>query len=226
VEDGQYNFWDDQEDVPPAAGGILEDFGPGLCTQNTTWVNQVGWGSWITLNGMGFQVGSGSSSSSGSTSGTTTTSQPPCDIELRTAGIPVAGKVGAVHSYLDVVDANGVTHILEGIQNSVKKSFLPGLTYLNGSDTLTGGLNIDNLASNPILFDSANNPALTNICDDVSALIDAADNFPVNKVRYDLLGKFFPNSNSFIRYLLTFIPNLGITAPPGAVGWSKPVLGQ
>ena len=160
-------------------------------------------------------------------SGTSTTiSQPPCDIELRTAPIPIAGRVGAVHSYLDVVDANGVTHILEGIQSSVKKSFFPGLTYLNGSDTLTGGLNIDNLASNPILFDSANNPALTNICDDVSALINAADNFPVNKVRYDLLGKIFPNSNSFIRYLLTFIPNLGITAPPGAVGWSKPVLGQ
>jgi RHS repeat-associated protein len=68
VEDGQYNFWDNQADVPPGAGGILEDFGPGLCTQNTTWVNQVGWGSWITLNGMGFQVGSGSSSGSGSTS--------------------------------------------------------------------------------------------------------------------------------------------------------------
>jgi hypothetical protein len=65
VEDGQYNFWDNEEDVPETAGGVLEDFGPGLCMDSSTWVNQVGWGSWVTLNGSEYQVGSGDTSGGG-----------------------------------------------------------------------------------------------------------------------------------------------------------------
>jgi hypothetical protein len=120
---------------------------------------------------------------------------------------------GGVHSYLEVVESTGLTHVREGIQSSMAKSIIPGLTFLNGSDTPTGGLNIDHPTTDHIDFDSAKNPALSqaDICNDVAILIDQTNSFPTNKVRYDLLGKFAPNSHSFIRYLTTFIPNIGIT---------------
>jgi RHS repeat-associated protein len=146
---------------------------------------------------------------------------PPCDIQLRDTGVIA----GAVHSYLEVVDSSGLTHVLKGIQSSMAKSIIPGLTFLNGSDTPTGGLNIDHPTSDYIDFDSANNPALSqaDICNDVKILIGQTNNFPTNKVRYDLFGKLAPNSNSFIRYLTTFIPNIGITSPAGAVGWKHKI---
>jgi len=104
------------------------------------------------------------------------------------------------------------------------------LAFLNGSDTGggEGGLTIDHPATDHLDFDSANNPALSqaDICADVATLIRQTDSFPNNKVRYDLLGKLAPNSNSFIRYLTTFIPNIGITSPGGAVGWNHKIFGR
>ena len=101
---------------------------------------------------------------------------------------------GEVHTYLDVVDSSGVTHILEGIQGSVLKSIIPGLTYLNASDTPTGGLNIDDPSSDHVDYDSVNTPSLSaaTVCADVSTLINVTDNFPTNKVRYSLWGSAFP----------------------------------
>jgi hypothetical protein len=101
--------------------------------------------------------------------------------------------------------------------------------FLNSSVLPSPGLVIDNPDSDPVLYDAADDPDLSQweICDDVTALLKAANGFPNNKVRYSLTGFPFPNSNSFIRYLLTFIPYpTGITAPAGAVGWGRKVLGR
>jgi YD repeat-containing protein len=64
------------------------------------------------------------------------------------------------------------------------------------------------------------------VCEDVRLLTFVTDNFPVNHVLYDLLGKTAPNSNSFIRFLSTFVPGLLIVQPNGAVGWDHLVMGQ
>jgi hypothetical protein len=138
----------------------------------------------------------------------------------------VVGKVkNAVHSYLDVFDGTN-WHVLEGIGEG---GFALFGKHLNAYDTPTGVLNIDNPTTNHVDWDSAKNSTLSmqQICDDVAKLIGATDSFPKNKVGYDYLGKFAPNSNSFARYLLTFAPDLGsITAPNGAIGWGHQVLGQ
>ena len=115
------------------------------------------------------------------------------------------------------------------------KQFIPGATYLDASDTPAGALTIDhpdNLMtgtknSNTLIYDSSQsflNPTL--ICADAAALIGADHNFPNNTVRYSQTGLGYPNSNSFVRYLLTFTYGLGITAPPGSIGWNDPVLGR
>jgi RHS repeat-associated protein len=153
---------------------------------------------------------------------------PQCDIQLRDTGIP-GTRNKAVHSYLEVLDSSGATHVLEGIQSSVARSFIPRFAYLNGSDTPDGGLNIDHPATDHLDFDSKDHAGLGNICDFVSTLISQTAGFPNNKVHYDLLGKLAPNSNSFIRHLLTSIPSipdLGITSPSGAVGWNHLIFGQ
>jgi hypothetical protein len=134
--------------------------------------------------------------------------------------------LGQVHTYLDV-DLYGVTHILEGINSRTVLGAVPflRLSYLNGSDTPTGALNIDNPATDHVDYNSANQPGLLPalVCIDAQILINATDGFPQNKIKYDLLGKSAPNSNSFIHYLATLVPGLSIVQPPGAVGWNHPI---
>jgi len=67
VEDGQYNYWDNAEDVPDSTS-ILEEIGAGDCVANSTWVNQVG-SSEVTLNGSPYQFGNVDFSSSSGTPG-------------------------------------------------------------------------------------------------------------------------------------------------------------
>ena len=131
------------------------------------------------------------------------------------------------HQHFQVIDRTGQTHILEGIQGNILGSVIPRLTHLNSSDTTTGRLAIDHPQSDHLDYDSAQAgiPAWL-ACGLVDALVDAAHGFPHNKERYDLFGVFAPNSNSFIRYLLTFILDIGIPRPAGAIGWDHKILGR
>ena len=151
---------------------------------------------------------------------------PQCDIKEQDAGV-VAGKV---HTYLDVTASDGTTYVLEGIQSNFLKSYLPifHFTYLNGSKSVGGGVNIDHPDTDNVDYDSANQPGLSQnaICADASLLEFVTDNFPKNHVRYDLLGVTAPNSNSFIRYLSTFVADLDIVQPNGAIGWNHLIMGQ
>jgi hypothetical protein len=101
-------------------------------------------------------------------------------------------------------------------------------SYLNASDTPTGALSGDdpsNTATNPVLYDSANQANLppSLVCIDAGIVIGATQSFPSNKLKYDLLGVTGPNSNSFAHYLALLVPDLAIVHPPGAIGWNHPL---
>ncbi len=121
---------------------------------------------------------------------------------------------------------DGVSSILEGVQSN-KFGNIPFVhfSYLNGSDTPTGFYKQDQNPNNPVLYDSADQANLlpSLVCLDAEIMKGATDNFPNNKIKYDLLGVIRPNSNSFAHYLAILVPLEAIVQPSGAIGWNHPL---
>ena len=169
----------------------------------------------------------------------------PCDIMEQFAPVPGTFHAG-VHTYLDV-EINGAWSVIEATYgnsaNPVSKNaqmdaiITPGLN----SGIEFNGKPVDHPGTGPgadhVEFDAQKDTTLTNqqLCADAQAIMNGATSFQQNHapgsagaVPYNLFGSNgIPNSNSFIRYLLTFAPNLG-TVPHSirARGWNDLVLGR
>lgn len=156
-----------------------------------------------------------------------------CDIKEQITPVPGTFHAG-VHTYLDV-EINSVWSTIE-----VTSSTPNPLTKNAQMDALItagqgGGLNIDHPGTDKTLFDAQKDTNLTpqQLCDDAQAVMNAATSFQKNHapgspgaLPYNLLGRNgVANSNSFIRYLLTFAPDLGnVPHSKRAVGWNNLVL--
>jgi RHS repeat-associated protein len=160
---------------------------------------------------------------------------PQCDVKEQFAPVPGTFHAG-VHTYLDVEIA-GAWSVLEATSSTLNP--LSSNAQLEASITpgQLGGLNIDNPAKDKTVWDAQIDTTLTaqQLCDDAQSIMNAATAFRQNHapgspgaVPYNLFGSHgIPNSNSFVRYLLTFAPDFG-TVPHSkrARGWKNLVLGQ
>lgn len=121
TEDLNGDFWDDASEVFLLLNFDEQEYTPGACSGDATYEAELAtFGA--TLNGVFMPA-----QNEGNGSGTSTAPPAPtCDVEEQDTGV-IAGKV---HTYLDVTDASDNSSVIEGIQSSVMKSVIPGLTYL------------------------------------------------------------------------------------------------
>ena len=161
---------------------------------------------------------------------------PQCDVKEQFAPVPGTFHAG-VHTYLDV-EIDGAWSVLEATfsgSNPFSKNAQMDALVTAG---LGGRLKIDHPATDTTVWDAQRDaPQLTaqQLCNDAQAIMNAATAFQQNHtpgsagaVPYNLWGNNgIPNSNSFVRYLLTFAPDFG-TVPHSkrARGWSNLILGR
>jgi RHS repeat-associated protein len=161
--------------------------------------------------------------------------EPQCDIKEQFAPVPGTFHAG-VHTYLDV-EIDGIWSVLEATFSGSNPFSTNAQMEALITSGLGGGLGIDHPATDTTAWDAKTDTTLTaqQLCDDAESIMNAATAFRQNHapgsaggVPYNLFGSHgIPNSNSFVRYLLTFAPDLG-TVPHSkrARGWSNLVLGQ
>jgi RHS repeat-associated protein len=161
---------------------------------------------------------------------------PQCDVKEQFAPVPGTFHAG-VHTYLDV-EIDGAWSVLEATfsgSNPFSKNAQMDALVTAG---LGGGLTIDHPAKDTTVWDAqsdATQLTAEQLRNDAQSIMNAATAFQQNHapgsagaVPYNLFGNNgIPNSNSFVRYLLTFAPDFG-TVPHSkrARGWSNLILGR
>lgn len=147
--------------------------------------------------------------------GETSEGPPTCVVQLQyrsvytDSGIPVPF---FTHAYFSVKDRKGDWSIIEAGPLRVGT-----VEYLQPYPYPGFGKGFTSSGADPIAWSKSN----TEICDSVDKMKAAADTFPPQTIRYYPWDG--PNSNSFARYIGSFLGE-PLPRPPGARAWETPIV--